>query len=632
MTRPSRPTARRRALAVLTIGATVAGGGALLGPGTSSASSHREAPYTASDPAIDNTDLYAFTSPDKTSTATIIANWSPFEEPSGGPNFFPWATDAAYDVNIDNNGDAKPDLIYRWTFKDVDKRGTTNHGDKVGSSFIYNDGAVTSFNDPNLLFKQTYDLNVIKPANSSGNPTGTDVTTNLLTGAEAAPDNVGKTSMPNWAGLRAEAVTSGKIAGGAGGQSYAGQADDPFYLDLRVFDLLYGAPTLKEAGFDSLRSFNVKTIALQVPKTALAGGGTPGTNPVIGVWSTTSRNATRTLKTTNQAPTTDASHSSDAVDVQSGGLQQVSRLGNPLVNEVVVPANLKDYFNRSTPDKDGQFLGKVQDPELPYLVQATYGITNPNSTPGGKNRPDLVAAFLTGISKKAAAGTDFGGLAKGSPSLDLNSLDLNANNAAGGPAPAEYLRLNLNTAVTASPNRLGVLGGDTQGFPNGRRLTDDVLDIAVQAAEGVLVPDQAPAIKTAVSGLGDGVSRNDVPFLSTFPYIADAHSGSDPHIGIQPVRFRQSFVTGGTGVIRATAAGISPAQPGSYAVLYRVREHNALQSLGSYPLNAAGTAVNSTVTLNFPAGSNVVLYWKVFAAPGNSFGTNGGIPTSLTVR
>jgi len=609
MTDPSRPTARRRALAVLTVGATLAGGGALLGPGTSSASSHREAPYVSTDPAIDNTDVYAFTSPDKTDTATIVANWSPFEEPAGGPNFFPWATDATYDINIDNNGDAKPDLIYRWTFNDMDKRGSVQHGDKVGGSFLYNDGAVTSFGDANLLFKQTYDLNVIKPAGSSGNSTATDVTTNLLTGAQAAPDNVGKASMPNWAGLRAEAVNSGQIAGGAGGQSYAGQADDPFFLDLRVFDLLYGG-NLKEVGFDTLRSYNVKTIALQVPKALLAGAGSVTNNPVIGVWSTTNRNVTRTFKATNAAPATSATRSSDAVDA-TGGLAQVSRLGNPLVNEVVVPANLKDYFNRSTPDKDGQFIGKVQDPELPYLIESIYGIPNPNKTPGGKDRPDLVAAFLTGID-------------------GLNATKMNKNNA--NPAPAEYLRLNLSTPVTASPKRLGALAGDNQGFPNGRRLTDDVLDIALQAVEGVLVPDQDAATKTAVSGLGDGVSRNEVPFLSSFPYIADAHAGSDPHVGIQPLRFKQSFVSGGSGVIKATANFISPAQPGSYAVLYIVRDHNVLQSLGSFPLNAAGTAVASTQTLTFTPGSNVVLYWKVFAAPGNSFGTAGGIPTSLTVR
>ena len=621
-----RSGARRRALAFLTIGATAVSGSALLAPGTSSASSHREAPYTSSDPTIDNTDTYAFTSPDKTSTATLIANWLPFQEPSGGPTFYPWATDAAYDINIDNNGDAKPDVIYRWTFTDVDKRGTTQHGDKVGGSFLYNDGPVTSFGDANLLFKQTYKLEVIKPVyDTNGNETSRPSVT-LLANAEAAPDNVGGASMPNWPALRAEAVTSGQFAGS---QSYAGQADDPFFLDLRVFDLLYGT-NLKEVGFDSLRSFNVNTIALQVPKTVLAAGGNVGANPVIGVWSTTSRDTTRTLAATNAAPKTSTSRSSDTVDTSTGPLAQVSRLGNPLVNELVVPANLKDFFNRSTPDKDAQFLGKVQDPEVPYLIQGIYQIPNPNGTPKGKNRPDLVATFLTGFSKEAAAGTDFGGLAKGSPALDLNSLDLNTLQPAGGVAPAEYLRLNLSTPVTAAPNRLGVLGGDVQGFPNGRRLGDDIVDIALQAVEGILVPDQPAAIKAAVSGLGDGVSRNEVPFLKSFPYVGDAHSGSVNHVGSQPLRFKQSLLSG-PGYVDAIAHDISPAQVGSYATLYRVNAHNQLQSMGNFPLNAAGTSMTRMVRIPEPAGSNVVLYFKVFAAPGNSFGTNGGVPTSIRV-
>ncbi len=597
MTRTTRTRARRRALAVITIGATVASGSALFGPGISTASSHREAPFVANDPAIDNTDVYAFTSPDKPTTATLIANWAPFSDPAGGPNFFPWATDAKYDIHVDNNGDAKPDLTYRWTFSDIDKRGTTQHGDEVGGTFLYNDGPVTSLTDPNLLFRQTYDLDVLTYA-ANGDVAAT---TPLLNDAPAAPSNVGRASMPNYAALRAEAVRGGQIAGGAGGQSYAGQADDPFFLDLRVFDLLYGADKFKESGYDTLKEYNVNTIALQVPKTALAGGGNVTDNPVVGIWSTTSRTVTRTLAATNAG---------GAQSVSTGAEAQVSRLGNPLVNEVVVPANLKDYFNRSTPDKDVQFLKKVTDPELPYLVELIYKVPNPNKTPMGKNRPDLVAAFLTGIA-------------------GINATSMNKNNA--NPAPAEYLRLNLSTPVTAKPNRLGAAGGDVQGFPNGRRLADDVLDIALQVTEGLLVKDQDPAIKAAVSKLGDGVNANEKRFFSAFPYIADAHSGSDPRVGQNPVKFKQNFVSDRVGSVLASVSGVTPAQPGSLVQLLRMNPSGVMQVITTTRLNAAGTATVPQ-RLFISSGSTVTLSYRVITNPISAAGTNVGVPTAFRVR
>jgi hypothetical protein len=618
MTRPLRSMARRRSIAVLAIGATALSGGALLGPGTSSASSHREAPYVASDPAIDNTDVYAFTSPDSPSTATLIANWAPFSEPAGGPNFFPWATDAQYNINIDNNGDAKPDITYRWTFKDVDVRGTTSHGDKVPGTFLYNDGPVTSFDDPNLLFKQTYDLDRITYTNGVPN-----APTKELTGKKVAPSNVGETSMPDYAALRREAVASG-TSGAL--KSYVGQADDSFFLDLRVFDLLYGA-NLKEAGFDTLKNFNVNTIAFQVPKSDLAAAGNASANPVIGVWSTTDRYTTRTLATTDTA---------GAQSKGTGAFTQVSRLGNPLVNEAVVPAQLKDYFNRSTPANDGQFLDKVQDPELPYLIEKIYHIPNPNgktATTPAKNRNDLNEVFLTGISKKAAAGTDYSGLASGSVSADLNSLDLNAvaNGAnAVAQAPAEYLRLNMAVPVTKSPNRLGVLGGDFQGFPNGRRLGDDVIDVALQALEGILVSDQAPAVKKGVGGLGDGVNANDKPFLSTFPYIADPWSGSAPHVGQKPITYRQFFV-GQRGYIDAHISNLSQAQPGSFAELWSVQAGNKEVKVATIPLNTAGTGT-AVYRVKYGAPTIANLFFKVFVNKGSAAGYNNGMVTQVQSR
>jgi hypothetical protein len=604
MTRPPRSMARRRSVAVLAIGATALSGGALFGPSTSSASSHREAPYVANDPAIDNTDVYAFTSPDNASTATLIANWAPFSEPAGGPNFFPWATDAQYNINIDNNGDAKPDITYRWTMKDVDVRGTTKHGDTVGGTFLYNDGPVNSFND-----KITYTAAGVE------NPP-----VRILTDKEVAPSNVGEASMPNYAALRQEAVTSGTTGAL---KSYVGQADDPFFLDLRIFDLLYGA-NLKEVGFDTLKNFNVNTISFQVPKADLAANGDATKNPVVGVWSTTDRYTTRTLAAT------------DAAGVESkgtGGFTQVSRLGNPLVNEAVVPAQLKDYFNRSTPANDGQFLGKVQDPEVPYLIKNIYNIPNPNETAAGKNRPDLVETFLTGISKKAAAGTDYGSLAKGSVSADLNSLDLNAVANGANPvaqAPAEYLRLNMAVPVTANPNRLGVLGGDFQGYPNGRRLGDDVIDIAIQALEGVLVSDQPAAVKTAVSGLGDSVNKNDKAFLSTFPYIADPWAGSSPHVGQTQLGYRQFFV-GQRGYIDAHVGNISVPQPGSFAELWSVQPGNKEVKIATLPLNAAGTGT-AVYRIKYSAPTIANLFFKVFVNKGSAVGYNNGLVTQVQSR
>jgi hypothetical protein len=292
-----RHRSRKRAAAVAVValaGTSVVG----MTGGVANASSHREAPLTAGDPQHDNTDVYAFTSPDKPDTVTLIANWIPFEEPNGGPNFYPWKAGSHYDINIDNSGTGKPDITYRWTFSDQDARGSV----PGGGTFLYNNGQVKSLTDKTLLFKQTYTLTEIK-----GGKTRT-----LVSGAPVAPSDVGPASMPNYAALRNQAITS--LPGGA--KTFAGQAADPFFLDLRVFDLLYGT-NLKETGQNTLAGYNVNTIALQVPKSALALKGDAARNPVIGVWSTTEK---QTLQLSPGKAT------------PSGNFVQVSRLGNPLVN------------------------------------------------------------------------------------------------------------------------------------------------------------------------------------------------------------------------------------------------------------------------------------------------------------
>jgi hypothetical protein len=319
---------------------------------------------------------------------------------------------------------------------------------------------VRSLDDANLNFSQTYDLTLIRRVH------GTAVSAQrLASNVPVAPSNVGKASMPDYATLRAQAVRP--LA--SGGHVFAGQADDSFFLDLRVFDLLYGG-NLSEVGHDTLHGYNVQTVALQVPSKQLAPH-----QPIIGVFSATQRQ--------NAA----------------GGFTQVSRLGMPLVNEVVIPVKDKDKFNASIPWHDAQFGQYVTNPELPKLIQGVYKIPAP-ATP----RKDLVQVFLTGV-----------------PGL----------NQPPNVRPAEMIRLNTSIPPSKAPNRLGVLAGDKAGYPNGRRLTDDVIDISLQVVEGKLLGAKIPA-------LGDAVNANDKAFGGAFPYVALPWSGSD---------------------VRASGSGITPA-------------------------------------------------------------------------
>ena len=412
------------------------------------ASSHREAPLISGDPQADNTDVYAFMSPDAPDTVTLIASFLPFEDPAGGPNFYKFGDNVVYEIKIDNNGDGVEDISYQFRFTSQ----TVNP-----NTFLYATGPIKSLDDPNRNLYQTYTVTRVEGgrAVSTAGPMRTMY------------DNVGPASTPNYGG-NGSGIVEFKQADGSTGRVFAGQTDDAFFLDLRVFDFLYGG-NLSEAGTDSLAGFNVHSIALQVPKSSLKAA-----SPIIGVWSTTSRPAT----TTRAAGT----------ETSTGTFVQISRLGMPLVNEVVIPLGQKDKWNGSNPTGDAQFLSFVTDPEVPKLLQAVYGIQAP-ATP----RNDLVQVFLTGV-----------------PGLNQPS----------GVKPGEMIRLNTDIGPTASPARLGVLAADLAGFPNGRRLTDDVVDITLQAAVGVL-----GGVKTT---LGDGVDRNDVPFRTTFPYIAQPHSGGNP--------------------------------------------------------------------------------------------------------
>ncbi|MFD3503381.1 DUF4331 domain-containing protein [Streptomyces sp. NPDC058678] len=445
MTPISRSGAGRKHLATLVCGALAAGGLAAAGvtalePGAAAASSHREAPLISGQPQYDNTDVYAFVSPDKPDTTTIVANWIPFEEPAGGPNFFPFAEDAQYDIHIDNNGDAQGELLYRFTFKTHVKNEKT---------FLYNTGPVESLDDPDLNITQTYDIDLVKLKDQH-----LVSKTKVADDVPVAPSNVGKASMPDYAKLRDQAVH--ELPGGS--TTFAGQADDPFFLDLRVFDLLYGG-NLTEVGNDTLKGYNVNSIALQVPTHMITES---AEQPIVGIWSTTQRKNAQ------------------------GYYSQVSRLGMPLVNEVVNPIKDKDKFNASAPWDDAQFLKNVTNPELPKLIEAIYKIDAPDEP-----RNDLVDVFLKGVK----------GL-----------------NQPPHVVAAEELRLNTSIKPVSDPKRLGVLDGDNAGFPNGRRLTDDVIDASLQVVEGELLG--------AKNDLGDAVDKNDKDFEKAFPYVALPTEGS----------------------------------------------------------------------------------------------------------
>ena len=449
------------------------------------ASSHREAPGIAADPAIDATDLYAFVSPDRPETITLVANYIPLEAPYGGPNFFGFADwpAAQYEIHIDNNGDAVEDLTFLFQFKTE----TAN-----AKTFLYNTGPISvdakAKNQKNpyagLNVYQYYRVFLVKGPRRSGEK-NSELLGEFL---PVAPNNVGPKSIKDYDSLAKAAIRDVR----QGVKVFAGPRDDPFFVNLgRTFDLLNVDPVLpggrdQDAGKapDHLRNYNVHTLALQIPiplvmgpsPSKTAGWPVPIDDPsaTIGVWTTSSRARSMTLK-------------SGARDV-SGEWVQVSRLGMPLVNEVVIPRSHKDLFNASEPKDDGQFLPFVQTSELAGILNGLFKVKVPANP-----RNDLVQVFLKGVPK-------------------LNEKGV----------PCEYLRLNMTVPPSAKPHRLGVLAGQTDGFPNGRRLGDDVVDIALRVVAGVL--DNSFNVSPN-NELGDTVVKNDKPFLPSFPYLAPPQDG-----------------------------------------------------------------------------------------------------------
>ncbi len=463
-------------------------GAALLsGPATSrvDASSHSEAPGTSQDRAIDGTDVYAFTSPDAPTTVTLVANYFPLEEPSGGPNYFGFADDALYEIHVDNDGDAIEDITYQFQFTTVTKNANT---------FLYNVGPVTydAMLDTytNLNVEQRYTLTRVDGDRRTG------VKTVLASNALVAPNHVGPKTFPGT--VYDTSIVPAAIESIAGGiRSFCGPRDDPFFIFLgRVFDLVNIDPVVPGGqnaqcgivpGGDHLAGFNCHSIVLQVPKALLTSDASPATDPnaatsIVGIWSTASRKQVKLNRTDGKDP------------IQGGAWTQMSRLGMPLVNEVVIPRLDKNKWNYTEPKDDTQFLPYVQNSELAGIITSLF----PSVVVPPAPRADLVTVFLTGVPGVNAKG-----------------------------AACEYLRLNMATPVSVSPDRMGLLAGQSDGFPNGRRLTDDVVDIALQVVAGHLVGGafSCAPIGASPRSLGDTVCANDKPFLAVFPYLASPHDG-----------------------------------------------------------------------------------------------------------
>jgi Domain of unknown function (DUF4331) len=453
-------------------------------------SSHREAPEISQDPVADSTDVYAFVSPDKPDTVTLIANYIPLQGPAGGPNFYEFGDDVLYQIHIDNNGDGREDISYQFRF-------TTTVRDP--DTFLYNTGPIQSLHSPNWNRRQTFDVALVNGFSSRL----------LGKGLACPPCNIGPLSTPAYPGLAAAAVHD--LGGGI--TVFAGQRAEGFYVDLgAIFDLgdlrpfenlhaQYGLNVFTKGapGVNATNHLNVHSIAIQVPTASVTRSG----HPSIGVWTTASRQRVRLWDADN------------GENVDTGPFRQVSRLGNPLVNEVLIPLGKKDLWNSLPPADDKQFAGYVARPGLAALLPGLYPGVFPHLAAlvaSGKPRADLEAILLTGIPD---------GLI---PGFHGNFT---------GPVLADMLRLNTSIAP-APPGKqsiFGLLGGDLAGFPNGRRVTDDVVAIELRALAGVTYPliDKAFTPDGAAGVLTDGLTPASVsaPFLGHFPYLGVPYSGFD---------------------------------------------------------------------------------------------------------
>ncbi|MEA2196383.1 MAG: hypothetical protein QOJ25_434 [Solirubrobacteraceae bacterium] len=437
-------------------------------------SSHREAPGTSQDPVADGTDVYAFVSPDDPTTVTMICNYIPLEGPAAGPNFYEFGDDVLYSLHISNRGTAQPDITYEFQFETQVLNPNT---------FLYNTGPIGSLDDPHFNKRQFY--SVTRTAGSKS--------TVLGTGLASPPCNIGPLSTPDYVALADAAVHT--LPGGR--TVFAGQRAEGFYVDLgAVFDLgdlrpfenlhAFGSLPARD-GVNATAQVNVHSIALKVPISDLTAG-----SPTIGVWATASR---RKVELRGAHP------------VEAGPWVQVSRLGNPLFNEVLVPLGRKDAWNAGSPAGDTEYAGGVAHPELASLLNVLYPGVFPNLAAYGAPRADLLAILMTGIPAGIV-----------SPTYTTST----------GTIQADMLRLNTSIPPkTDAPNVLGVLGGDVAGFPNGRRVFDDVFTIELRAIAGATIPlvDSGFTPDGAASVVTDGLTFDN--YLPHFPYLGVPYSGYD---------------------------------------------------------------------------------------------------------
>ena len=490
MTKPS----AARVLALLALAALAS---SAVVPAPALASSHNEAPFTSKNPSLDNTDVYFFRDPNDPTKVNLVSCYYGLIEPQGGPNFASFQDGAWYDIRIDNNGDAVEDVTFRFTFKTTYKQPNT---------FLYALPGVSSISDPNLLVTQTYSLDRI--TGPASNPPAVNVA-HLLVDQPVLPPNIGPKTTPNYPALPngIQTAANGQI------QVVVGPRQDPFFVDLgMIFDAvnLETGPGLGRPGVgvgatgggrDTLYGYTILTTTLQVPIAMLTSTGTQVTDPanpaaILGAWSTVSIPSGRMINADGSVTT-------------SGAYQQVSRLGNPLVNEVLVGVGRKDSWNASTPAQESAFKGDATTPGELYPILATYmnvlfGIQVP---PGP--RGDLQLALFQGLPGSVA--TLFGVSPTQRP----------------GEVYSDQLRLNTAVAPTpfASASRLGYFGGDPAGFPNGRRMCDDVVDIELRAVAGIIVGLLPPSAggdpkyaQSPNSQLGDGVDFPQRGCRYFFPY------------------------------------------------------------------------------------------------------------------
>ncbi len=486
------------------------------------ASSHREAPFITQMPKVDGTDFYMFQSYDasRPNTTTLIADYVPLQDAYGGPNYFAMDPSALYEIHIDNTGKGKESITYQFRFNYENKNATFPvFGKDVSIPLVINGGGdISTPNSPNANVRETYSVNVVYGDRRAGTQKGLFTNANGGSSVFDKPlDNIGNKSISNYAAYAAKHVYSVNIPGCTAGQGriFVGQRKDPFVVNLgRTFDLVNiaapvssgpvgSAGNTESAGKDDLADKNVTSIEMEIPTACLlsqdlVAAGTPNAQ-VIGGWTTASVRQGRLI---NPTPTF------GKASKEGGAWTQVSRLGMPLVNELVIGLKDKDKFNHSKPEKDSQFGLYVTNPVLPALIEALFGTKAPNNI----GRGDLVATFLTGI----------------------KGINQQASITA-----SEMLRLDTAVApkAPASQLRLGVIGGDGSGFPNGRRPGDDVVDITLRVAMGRLCTLSGTTDPFAL-GCGssnapsgnldftDGAFVDASKFDATFPYLKTPLPGS----------------------------------------------------------------------------------------------------------